>query len=268
MSPAGGPTGLAAARAERSRCSQTTTYTPTVSHDAIVLGAGPAGLGAALAVARDGGRVALLEASDRVGGLCVTLRRGDLAYDLGGHILFVHDDARRAWLEDLLGEDLLWVDRPVVCVRDGRIRPGRYLDQRPDGVVTPNGSGPSAHDFLAGLFGDAFVDRVMRRYLEKVDGLPLERILAARPQKLMVEQYAPHGFFYPAGGIGQLMDRMAEELRGLGGDVLTGHRVTAISAPAGRFDSVEAHGPDAPQTVAALAELIETTLVGESGDSL
>jgi protoporphyrinogen oxidase len=217
-----------------------------VSHDAIVLGAGPAGLGAALALARSGARVALVEASQRVGGLCVTLRRGDLAYDLGGHIMFVHDEARRAWLDELLGDDLLWVDRPVVCVREGQIRPGRYLDQRPDEAPEPNGSGPSAWDFLSGCFGGAFVDRVMRRYLEKVDGMPLERMLAARAQKLMVEQYAPKGFFYPAGGIGQLMDRMAEEFRGRGGDVLTDHRVTAIPAPNGRVDGVEVDGPDGP----------------------
>ena len=225
-------------------------HPPGVRYDAIVLGAGPSGLGAALTVARAGARVALVEASSRVGGLCVTLRTGDLAYDLGGHILFVHDEARRAWLEELLGDDLVWVDRPVTCMWEGRRRPGRYLDQRPDSTPAQNG-GPSAREFLAGLFGGPFVDRVMRRYLEKVDGMPLERIAAARARKLLIEQYAPEGFWYPAGGIGQLMDAMAAEIGRLGGRVMLGARVLRVGVGGGRVTGVDVDTPGGPLTLTA-----------------
>ena len=226
-------------------------HPPGVRVDAIVLGAGPAGLGAALTLARAGARVALVEASSRVGGLCVTLRTGHLAYDLGGHILFVHDEARRAWLEDLLGGDLVWVDRPVACIRDGRRRRGRYLDQRPDAPPARNGTGPSARDFLAGRFGDEFVDRVMRGYLEKVDGMPLERITAARARKLLTEQYAPTGFWYAAGGIGQLMDAMAAEVERLGGRVMLGARVLRVGVADGRVTGVDVDTPSGPITMTA-----------------
>ncbi len=222
-----------------------------VRHDAIVLGAGPAGLGAALALTRAGARVALVEASNRVGGLCVTLRSRGLAYDLGGHILFVHDDARRGWLEELLGGDLVWVDRPVVCLRDGGIRSGRYLDQRPDALPELDGSGPSARDFLAGRFGADFVDRTMRRYLEKVDGMPLERIAAARARKLLTEQYAPDGFWYAAGGIGQLMDAMAAEVVRLGGELLLETRVRAVRVDDGRVSRVDLDTPSGPTRLGA-----------------
>jgi protoporphyrinogen oxidase len=238
-----------------------------VTHDAVILGAGPAGLGAALALARSGARVALIEAAGAVGGMCRTLGRAGARYDLGGHVLFVHDDDRRRWLEDLLGPDLVWVARPVSCVRDGAIAPGRYLDQRPERAAGDGSWGRSARDYLAGRFGDAFVDATMRRYLEKVDGMPLERITAARARKLMVEQYAPEGFWYPAHGIGQLMEAMADAVRALGGDVLLGTRVRRIQVRDGRVGSVDADGSDgplvlrAPRVIAGLPPALVASLV-------
>ncbi len=238
-----------------------------VNYDAIVLGAGPAGLGAALALARDGQRVVLVEAGPEVGGLCRTLRRDGLAYDLGGHILFVKEGARRDWLAALLGDDAVWVDRPVVCVRDGVVSRGRYLDQRPSGPTRDNGGGASAHAFLTDSFGARFVDRVMRRYLEKVDGMPLERIPAARARKLMLEQSAPQGFWYAAGGIGQLMDTMAADIRRHGGDVMLNARVRAIRTAAGRVTGIDAEtaagtlSPDAAQVIAGLPPALVAGLV-------
>ena len=235
--------------------------------DAIVLGAGPAGLGAALALARDGQQVVLLEAGAEVGGLCRTIRRGALAYDVGGHILFVNDDARRDWLHELLGNDAIWVDRPVVCIRDGAIAAGRYLDQRPDAPLSLGAEGPSAFDFLTATIGQPFVDRVVRRYIEKVDGMPLERITATRAAKLMYEQSAPKGFWYAAEGIGQLMDAMAAEVGRLGGRILTNTRVGRIRTAAGRVIGVAADSGgepiaiDAPQVVAGLPGPLVATLV-------
>ncbi len=52
-------------------------------HDAIVVGAGVAGLTAARLLSREGMRVVVLEARDRVGGRVWTDRRGGRATDLG-----------------------------------------------------------------------------------------------------------------------------------------------------------------------------------------
>ena len=178
--------------------------------DAVVLGAGPAGLGAALVLAGEGREVVVLDAAPAPGGLSVTRRRDGFAYDLGGHIPFVRDAARLAWLRDLLGDDLRWVPRPVACVLDGRVTRGRYLDQRPPVAAPEAVEGDSAAAELRRRFGRAWVDAVMRPYLEKVDGLPLERIPAERALRLMEDQAAPEGFWFPAHGIGQLIDAMAD----------------------------------------------------------
>jgi protoporphyrinogen oxidase len=214
--------------------------------DLLVLGAGPAGLGAALLAARRGAHVIVVDQGSQVGGLCVTRRRGALRYDVGGHIPFVDDADRYTWLVGLLGDDLVWVPRPVSSWRDGAIRPGRFLDQRPAGI--PRGAPPvdapepglreSARDALAARFGAQFVDAELRPYLEKIDGVPLERIPGVRPLRLMREQAAPEGFWFPRRGIGQLMDVMAHAITDLGGQLLTETTVVALEAPDDRVGAV------------------------------
>ena len=206
--------------------------------DAVVVGAGPAGLGAALMLARAGAAVTLVDAAPSPGGLCVTRRRDGFAYDLGGHIPFVRDDARLAWLRDLVGDDLRWVDRPVACVRDGRIVRGRYLDQRPDRPVALGEPDGTAAGELGRRFGPRFVDVAMRPYLEKIDGLPLERIPAERARRLLEDQAAPEGFHFPEGGIGRLMDAMAAAARAAGAEVLMSAPVEAIEVPRGALEAV------------------------------
>jgi protoporphyrinogen oxidase len=219
--------------------------------DALVLGAGPAGLGAALALARAGAQVAVVEARDEVGGLCVTRRRAGFAYDVGGHIPFVRDAARLAWLRELLGDDLRRVDRPVACVRDGRIVPGRYLDQRPEAPEAPGERDGSACGELAARFGPGFVDRVMRPYLEKIDGVPLERIPGERARRLLEDQAAPGGFVFPAHGIGQLMDAMAAAAEEAGADLRLRTRLAALRLPGGRMAGALVEGPGGPEELAA-----------------
>ena len=220
------------------------------SSEAVVLGAGPAGLGAALALARAGVEVTLVDAADEPGGLCVTRRRDGFAYDVGGHIPFVRDEGRRAWLEELLGPDLGWVDRPVSCVRGGAIVRGRYLDQRPEGLeVLARPDGTAAGE-LGSRFGVAFVNRVMRPYLEKIDGLPLERIPGERARRLLEDQAAPDGFHFPAAGIGQLMDAMAVAARDAGARVLLETGVDAIEVPRGALAGVRLRGDAAIERIA------------------
>jgi protoporphyrinogen oxidase len=79
----------------------------------------------------------------------------------------------------------------------------------------------------------------MRRYLEKIDGMPLERVPAARVERLLVGQAAPAGFWYPLGGIGRLMDAMAEAVQAAGGRVLLGARAEAVLVEGGRVRAVD-----------------------------
>jgi protoporphyrinogen oxidase len=126
----------------------------------------------------------------------------------------------------------------VACWRDGRIVPGRYLDQRPGRPVALGEPDGTATGELGRRFGPRFVDVAMRPYLEKIDGLPLERIPAERARRLLEDQAAPEGFHFPEGGIGRLMDAMAAAARAAGADVRMSTPVEAIEVPRGVLEAV------------------------------
>jgi protoporphyrinogen oxidase len=88
-----------------------------------ILGAGPAGLGAALGLARQGHTVTVLEQADRVGGNAGSFELAGLHVDYGSHRFHpAADPAVLALVRELLGDDLL--ERP----RHGRIRLlGRWI---------------------------------------------------------------------------------------------------------------------------------------------
>ncbi|MCB1003739.1 MAG: FAD-dependent oxidoreductase [Acidimicrobiales bacterium] len=93
------------------------------SADVVVVGAGPAGLVAALGAARAGHEVVVVEAQERVGGMAASFEVAGQRVDLGSHRLHPAIAGEHlTLLRDLLGDDL------QVRPRHGRIRlAGRWL---------------------------------------------------------------------------------------------------------------------------------------------
>src|SRR5882724_6386951 len=73
----------------------------------IVIGAGPAGLTAALQLAERGVPVMVVEANARVGGLAQTVEYKGFRFDIGGHRFFTKVPAVRELWRSMLGADFL-----------------------------------------------------------------------------------------------------------------------------------------------------------------
>ena len=58
----------------------------------VIIGAGPAGLTAALELIRKEYAVTVLEATDRIGGISQSVRYGGNRMDIGGHRFFTKDE--------------------------------------------------------------------------------------------------------------------------------------------------------------------------------
>ena len=63
----------------------------------VVIGAGPAGLTAAIELLKRGHAVTVLEATDRIGGISQTVRYGGNRMDIGGHRFFSKDERVNCW---------------------------------------------------------------------------------------------------------------------------------------------------------------------------
>jgi len=232
----------------------------------VVLGAGPAGLGAALQLARRGFDVTVLERNTAAGGNAGSFEIDGLRVDYGSHRLHPSCPARiLADIRSMLGADLL--DRE----RHGRIRLGGRWLQFP--LETPDILRNAPRSFLWGAMKDALwkprpkadppsFASVLERglggticrefyfpYAEKIWGLPPDELDAEQARRRvsagslgsLLRRLAGGGrrrYYYPKRGFGQISEAYLEAATEAGARVLFKASVAAVEIDGGRAAAV------------------------------
>ncbi|WP_028310067.1 FAD-dependent oxidoreductase [Derxia gummosa] len=260
--------------------------TPATTDDRppiVVIGAGPAGLGAAWTLAHAGERICLVERDTQAGGLCRSLRRGALTVDLGAHYLSTELPEVRGLIAALLGDEVLRLRRLTGFFWRGRHH--AYPPRLPElarhlppgelaGFVTglvrarlAPGDADSHAATLRAHYGAPLYDAFFAPYLRKVWGMDADELdpgtqsgradgsfglwLAARWRALMHGADAGRHdaeVFYPPDGIGSFYEAIAGWLRAQGHELRMGREVVAIEHADGRITGLRLRAADGEES--------------------
>jgi protoporphyrinogen oxidase len=230
----------------------------------IILGAGPAGLGAAFAASRTGHRVTILERAGRVGGASASFELAGMRVDLGSHRLHPSIEPRiLADLQALLGNSLQkrerngrirlldrWMGFPLkaadVVTRTPKGFAARAMR---DAVVSPfrrPRTDTFAEVLRAGL-GPTISDTFYLPYARKIWGIDPGRLSGEQARRRVtadsfvklagrVLRGSGSGgargssyFWYPERGYGAISEALAAGASENGADVRLGERVTTVT---------------------------------------
>jgi protoporphyrinogen oxidase len=250
------------------------------SGSTIVMGAGPAGLCSAYVLSKAGVPTTVLEKAPFVGGLARTIRRqtdyGEFRFDIGGHRWFTKNDELNEIFREVVGEELLWVNRvsriyfdgkyvdyplkisnalkaigPVVAAKAMAVYGRTRVQQR----VRPTPV-ESMEDAYIDQFGETLYRLFFQRYSEKVWGLPCDQMSgdwvsqrskgmslltavkdAVVPSRGKVVSLIDE-FMYPRGGFGRFSERMADAIEAAGNHVRLSAGVEKIHRQGSRVTGI------------------------------
>jgi protoporphyrinogen oxidase len=242
-----------------------TPFQPQHSYECIILGAGPAGMGAALTLVEHGVTdILVVDRNCLVGGLARTEVFDGNRFDIGPHRFFTKNREINALWTQTLGDDFRPVDRLTRIYYNHQFF---TYPIKPFETFWKLGFAESAHalvsflsehmarqteartfeDWIVQKFGAKLYRTFFKTYTEKVWGIPCHQIgaewAAQRIKGLDIRQVLKHAivghpqqdlktlvdrFDYPRLGAGQMYEAMLDTVVSRGGTVLLNSRVTAF----------------------------------------
>lgn len=254
--------------------------------DVVVLGGGPAGLGAAWEASGGGARTLVVERDDATGGLCRTVERDGFRFDLGGHRFITADRDLLDRVVRLAGDDLLLAERTSEVALLGRrfrypLNLGDLARNLPPGLAAralgswlvarlrPRPRPPETfEEWAVERFGRVLYDLFIGPYTAKVWGEDPARLstewaaqrislldLGEALRRLVPRRRSPadatprthaRTFLYPRLGMGQLFERIRGAAEAGGATVLVGSRAVALERDGARVTHVVLETPEGP----------------------
>ncbi len=240
-----------------------------------ILGGGIAGLAVGYYARKEGLSFTIYEASEQVGGNCVTLRDGEFLFDSGAHRSHDKDSEVMQEIKGLLGKDLKRIDAPSRIYHKGKwiefplspfnlyknLGPVTFvkvgLEVACSRLVRSKSDG-SFESFAVNKYGRTLAERFLLNYSEKLWGAPcgsLSPAIAGTRMKglglrtFLVEaffgpkaktEHMEGAFYYPKMGIGMITEKLAEKC----GEqrIRTKMNLTSVFHRDGVIQSVEFNG--------------------------
>lgn len=222
----------------------------SLTNGILIMGAGPAGMAAALELDKAGKSVMIIEKSDSVGGLSKTFQYGEFRTDIGPHRFFSKNKYLYDMIADLLGEHWIKVDRLTrfyinskfflypVDLKNALLNVGIYKASKiifdyayQKGKKNLIDKNPiSFEEQIVSDFGRSLAELNMLNYTEKIWGLPCseispdwatQRIKGLSLLEVLKNSIFRSGngpktlvdqFFYPDTGTGLIYEKIRERL--------------------------------------------------------
>jgi monoamine oxidase len=237
--------------------------------DVVILGAGAAGLAAAVELARAGKSAVVLEARDRIGGRCWSLDVPGLPVPVELGAEFIHGNPE-ATLDRMRRAGIAAVDAPIfrLAVVGGRLRPrGDRLHTEVLRVLRREAGALEKRDVSV----SSFLARVRHRLSAEARTFARMRVQgydAAEPARAsaraIAEEWAAEeagnpGHFRPRGGYGALLAALAGSLSGSDVELRLQHVARSVRWQAGRVE-VEGTNQGRPFRVTAQRAIVTLPL--------
>ena len=267
----------------------------------VVVGAGPAGLTAALELGRLGIDGVVFEADDVVGGISRSVVFRGCRMDIGGHRFFTKVPEVEALWHEILGGDLLvrrrmsriyyrdsffdYPLRPANALRGlGFIEAARVVASYLHAQLFPIANESTFDAWVSNRFGRRLFEIFFKTYTEKVWGMPCSEISAAwaaqriKNLDLMTaikNAFLGNGtrgsdvvtslierFYYPRLGPGMMWERCRDLAASRGIETHIRSRVVRIHHDGARVSSVDVLKPDGESHRKACSSVISTMPIG------
>jgi protoporphyrinogen oxidase len=239
----------------------------------IILGGGPAGLGAGMVLAKEGIKCSVFEKDSQVGGISKTIEKDGFYFDLGGHRFFTKSKEVQDLWNEALGEEN-FLKRPRLSriyyknkffyyplkplnafINMGPWSVIKVLSSYAKAKVRPYKTEETFDKWVTNRFGKELYKMFFKSYTEKVWGIPCEDLdsewVAQRIKGLSLREAIKNAFFnnnkittlitefsYPKYGPGMMYSAMKDKVNKNGGEVILNTEVKKINLEGDNIKSV------------------------------